>query len=309
MRDFIRIDTEGAIQPLQLEPFADGVNELRNYISENPAMLGGNVVTIVNQLDIGIGKPLDILALEEISEGIARPVIVEIKDVQADTSALLQVMRYVTWVLNHTDSVRNHAGQSKTKFKDIDNSSIKVIIVSPDIKDELVELSNYVISDIVFRFLEYKHFKDAAGSLLVLDWKTPTVPSGLIPTAQKEWDWDKYQSDLKISSERIFIAKHLFDRLVRLNSEKEWGLAPVFRKLYIPFKKSGNYVVQIEIGTKPCLVIGLPQKPKELGLPEIHPELEQDYDDKYSQYWFQINDTSIDVTDFSEYIEKAIEML
>ncbi len=71
------------------------------------------------------------LAIEEIREGVVRPVIIELKNSEADIDTLLQVLRYANWALSSTDSIRLHAGQSKTKFKDLDNSNVKLIIVAP----------------------------------------------------------------------------------------------------------------------------------------------------------------------------------
>ncbi len=311
MTNLIRIDSEGNIQQLESAGFTNEVDELQSYIRKNPTILGDNIVIIAEQLDTGSGKRLDMLALEEVREGVVRPVVVELKNVEADTDALLQVLRYANWALSNTDSVRLYKEKSKAKSKEMDNTTVKVTIVAPAIKGELLELSNYIVQSIDFGFLEFRRFRDATGEdILSLDWKAPVVPSGTMSSVQQEWDWGKYESELRISRERIRIGKHLFDSLVSLNSEKEWGLTPVFRKYYIAFKKSGYNIVEIDFYAKPCwLAIQLPGLPKELKLPEIYPELEQVYDKDYRRYSFHITDVSVEVTGFSEYIEKALDLL
>lgn len=309
MSKFIRVDAEGNVQQLQPELFTAEEDNFEDYVQKNPAILGENIFIIASKIDTGQGKRLDILAVEEVSEGIAQPVIVELTTIEANTDIMLQVLRNANWALANSDSVKNYAAQSKAKFKDIDCSSIKVIILAPGITEELLEFSNYVTGNISIRFLEFKRFKDDAGDLLVLDWKTPATPSGLISAAKKEWDWNKYEIDLNINPDRIKIAKYIFNSLVILNSEMGWGLNPTFRKSYIPFKKAGRTILQIELWTKPCLVINLPKKPRELGLSEIYPDIEQSYDDKYSQYWFRITDANTDIADFAGYIEKAMGSL
>lgn len=310
MSNLIRIDSQGGIQKLEPAYFTNEVDELQSYIRKNPSILGDNIVIIAEQLDTGSGKRLDMLAVEEVREGIVRPVVVELKNVEADTDALLQVLRYANWALGNADSVRLYKEKSKVKSKEIDNSSVKVIIVAPVVKGELLELSNYIVKSIDFGFLEFGRFKDAAGDILVLDWKTPVVQPGSMTVVQQEWDWDKYQTELKISSERIRIAKHLFDSLESLNSDKGWGLTPVFRKYYVAFKKSGYNIVEIDLYSKPCyLLIQLPEPPKKLGLPEIFPEVDQVYSEEYRRYSFRITSESIEVADFSEYIEKALELI
>jgi len=136
------------------------------------------------------------------------------------------------------------------------------------------------------------------------------VQRGSITIVQQEWNWEKYETELKISSDRIMIAKHLYDGLVRLNSEKGWGLTPIFRKYYVPFKKSGYNIVEIDVYSRPCyLGVQLPKPPKELGLQEIYAEFEQHYSADYRRYWFRIANTNIEMADLSEHIEKALELL
>ena len=311
MLNLVRIDSEGNMQQLDSAGFTNEVDELQSYIRKNPTILGDNIVIIAEQLDTGSGKRLDMLALEEVREGVVRPVVVELKNVEADTDALLQVLRYANWALSNTDSVRLYKEKSKAKSKEMDNTTVKVTIVAPAIKGELLELSNYIVQSIDFGFLEFRRFRDATGDdILSLDWKAPVVPSGTMSSVQQEWDWGKYESELKISHERIRIDKHLFDGLVRLNSEKEWGLTPVFRKYYVAFKKSGYNIVEIDLYSKLCyLAIQLPKPPKELGLPEIYPEIHQSYSEDYRRYSFQITNTNIEIADFSTYIEKALGLL
>ena len=310
MSYIVKIDTQGTIQKLEPVHFANEVDELQAYIRNNPTILGDNISIIAEQLDTGSGKKLDMLALEEIRNGVVRPVVVELKNVDADTDALLQVLRYANWALSSTDSVRLYKEKSKVKSKEMDNSSVKVIIVAPAVKGELLELSNYIVNSIDFGFLEFRRFKDTDGDILSLDWKTPVAPSGSITYVQREWNWTTYETELKISADRIQIGKYLFDGLERLNSEKGWGLTPVFRKYYVAFKKSGYNIVEIDLYSKPCyLGIQLSKPPKELELPEIYPEFEQHYSGDYRRYWFRITNTDIEIADFSEHIEKALKLL
>ena len=310
MTHLLRIDLQGDIQKLEPALFANEVDDLQGYIAKNPAILGDNITIIAQQLDTGSGKRLDMLALENVREDQVRPVVIELKNAEANTDALLQVLKYADWVLSNTDSVRLHAGKANAKFKDLDNTSVKVAIVAPAIKKELLELSNYFSKNIDFEFIQFERFRDDAGDLLVLDRQIPVASPISIATAQEEWNWERFEKELKISSDRITIGKHLYNELVRLTVEKEWELSPVFRKYYIPFKKSGYNIVEIDLYVRPCyLSIQLPKPLTELGLPEIYPELEQSYNGNYHRYSFRITDTNIDIAVFSVYIEKALEML
>ena len=105
MTNLVRIDSQGNIQKLESVDFANETDELQSYIRKNPTILGDKISIIAEQLDTGSGKKLDMLALEEVREGVVRPVVVELKNVEADTDALLQVLRYANWALSNIDSV------------------------------------------------------------------------------------------------------------------------------------------------------------------------------------------------------------
>lgn len=305
----IRIDKGGKLKQLEPAPFDNEVDDLKSYIIKNPAILGENITIIAKELDIKSEKRLDILALEEYSQDMAKPVVVELKNAEADTDSLLQVLGYAAWVLTSPDSVKYWADQLKYKVKNIDDDRVKVIIVAPAFKKELLELSSYITDSIEFGFLEFQRFSDTSGDLLVLDWKAPIMPPKSITRAQQDWNWEKYESELNIDTKNIEIGKHLYDGLVKLNDSKEWGLSPIFRKYYIPFKSSWRNVASIDYNTKFCwLSVQLPKSPEELGLPAINPDLEE-YEEQYRKYSFKVTSTDINVADFSAYIEKALELL
>lgn len=153
MTHLLRIDSQGNIKEIEPVPFTNEVDDLQDYITKNPAILGENIVIIAQQLATVTGNRLDILALEGVRENQARPVVVELKNDEAGTDALLQVLKYADWVLSNTDSVKLHAGKAGATFADLDNTNVKVTIVAPAIKRELLELSNYFIKNIDFEFI------------------------------------------------------------------------------------------------------------------------------------------------------------
>lgn len=304
----------GKDETLALEPaqFVNEVDDLQSYIKKNQAILGDGIVIIAEQLDTGSGNRLDMLALEEISKGVVRPVVVELKNVEVDTDVLLQVLKYADWALSNKDSIKLYAEKSKLKAVEVDNSSVKVIIVAPIIKSGLLELSNYIIDSIDFGFLQFERFRDNSGDIVVLDWKAPEITRPPSTTIQAEWNWEKYEKDLKVKPQALSIAKYLYESLVKLNEELGWGLSPVFRKYYIPFKKSGYNIVVIELWERDiCFLVfqRFSKSPEALGLSELHPEFNQGYNEERSAYWFEIPKEDVDVRDFMPFILKAVELV
>jgi hypothetical protein len=310
MANLLRIDTKGDLQQLEPVKFTNETDDLQRYVAKNPAIIGDNVVIIAQQLDTGTGKRLDMLALERVAENQVRPIVVELKNTDAGTDALLQVLKYADWVLGHIDSVKYHAEKMGVKYKDLDNTSVKVSIIAPNIGIDLVELGGYIGKNIDFEFVQFERFQDHQGELLLIERKIPSTTPISITTVQEEWNWERFEKELKINKDRLKIGKHLYNSLLKLNDEYDWGIIPIFRKYYIPFKKAGWNILEIDLYSKHCrLAIQLPKAPEELDIPKIYPDLEQEYSSDYHRYYFIITDGNLDLSDFVEYIGKALEEL
>ena len=174
----------------------------------------------------------------------------------------------------------------------------------------MVELGGYIGKNIDFEFVQFERFQDNQGDLLLLERKIPSTTPTSITTVQEEWNWERFEKELKINKERLRIGKYLYDSLMKLNDEHDWGMTPIFRKYYIPFKKAGWNILEIDLYSRNChLAIQLPKAPEELGIPKIYPDLEQEYNPDYHRYYFSITDTDLDPSGFIEYIEKALKEL
>jgi hypothetical protein len=310
MATLLRIDSTGTPHQLIPKEFQNEVDDLQRYIVKNPAVVGEKIEIVAEQLDTGSGKRLDILALERVSTDQVRPVVVELKNVEADTDALLQVLKYADWVLGHIDSVKLHAEKKGIKYKELDNTSVKVSVVAPIIRSDLLELGGYIGKNIDFEFVQFQRFQDEHGDLILIDRRVPMSSPTSITTAQEEWDWNRFENKLKINKDRLKVGQYLYDALIQINNDNNWGLTPVFRKYYIPFKKSGYNIFEIDLYSKVCaLGIQLSKSPKKLGLPPIYPDIEQGYSAEYNRYWFHFPNTDIETEKLAIYIEKAIELL
>jgi hypothetical protein len=79
---------------------------------------------------------------------------------------------------------------------------------------------------------------------------------------------------------------------------------------YIPFKKAGWNILELDLYSKTCrLAIQLPKAPEILGIHKIYTDLEQGYSPDYNRYYFNITTTISNPNDFVIYIEKALEEL
>lgn len=310
MATLLRIDSAGVPHQLIPKEFQNEVDDLQHYIVKNPAVVGDKIEIVAEQLDTGSSKRLDLLALERVSADQVRPVVIELKNVEADTDALLQVLKYADWVLGHIDSVKLHAEKKGIKYKELDNTSVKVSVVAPTIRSDLVELGGYIGKNIDFEFVQFQRFQDEHGDLILIDRRVPMTSPSSITTAQEEWDWTRFEKELKINKDRLRVGRFLYDTLLGLNDNNDWGLTPVFRKYYIAFKKAGYNIFEIDLYSKVCgLGIQFQQNPQELELPRILPEIEQVYSEDYHRYWFHFPNANVETGPVGTYIEKAIELL
>jgi hypothetical protein len=304
MTKVFRIGPQAAVEAVAEAPFADEVSDLESFVKNNPDILGERVRIFAEQVDTGLGR-MDLLAMDQSLEQ-EKLLLIELKNKPADTNVLLQVLRYASWVSTSPDSIRLLLERSAL---DAENADLKpkIVIVAPDIEDELIELSQYIAA-FEFSFLEVKRFRLGSEFLVVVENKAiaPEKKAGV--TAQEEWDWERYERDLKIPRARLELARWLVSKMQDACAEKGWPLEFRFRKGYTPFQMPGGWNV---IGTENrwskgwCIWFKLPAPPEDLGLP-VPSWSQQTY---WAKDWhiFYMNVTSRDI-DFGEldpFLEQA----
>lgn len=247
-------------------PFTDEVSDLESFVKTNPHMLAEQVTIIAEQVDIGPSGRIDLLAVDRSLEQ-GKLLLIELKNEPAKIDVLLQVLRYASWASINPDSIRLLLERGKVPAEKSDLTP-RIVIVAPEITDELVELSQYVTA-FEFSFLEVKRFRLGSEFLVAVDTKAGT--GGVRPSvgAQEEWSWERYEADLGITKERIELAKWLVDQVKQVCTDKGWPLELKFRKGYTPFQFPGAWNV---IGTENkwskgwCIWFKMKAPPQELGL-------------------------------------------
>lgn len=305
MAVLFRIGGGEKLQEVAEHPFLDEVVDLEAFVKRNPEVLGEGVKILKEQVDTVVAGTIDLLGVDE-SSGRGQLMIVELKKERADLGVLLQVLRYAGWAKASPDSIRLLLEQAKIKASDIDLTP-RIVIVAPVIADELIELSQY-IEAFEFDFIELKRFRQGDDIFILVEHKSPKAPSPVVVRAQEEWDWDKYQSQLGISAERIKIGQSIFNQLVRISQDQGWPLVPVFRQEYVPFKLGWRNVMAIDYWREKqfCyLAFNLGQPPVELGLDEPFPELKHHYDSAYHVYYVRVESPEFDISPYIPFMEAA----
>lgn len=307
--DLFRLPNSGVLEPMLPDPFKDETTDLEGFVKQNPTVLGNGVRIFAEQIDTGFGDRLDLLALDE-SASSGELLLIELKNVTADEKVLLQALRYGSWMVGNPDSVRLLLERQSIDASAIDIRPI-IVIVAPEIENGLVEMSQY-ISDFQFSFVEISRFKDREDRFVLINRKTPLgkVPPGV--QARDDWDWEKYQHDLKISAERIETGKTFASQLLEMVDEHGWQIEMRFRKWYVPFQLPGPWNV-FELGLSRAsgsgtgwnIAIKLPAPPESGQFPgwAQNPK----WEDNYKQVRLALSDQTLDLRDLEPLLEAAYE--
>lgn len=305
MADLFEIAEGEKARPISEFSFKDELSDLEPFIRENPQVLGESIEVFAEQVDTGVGDRIDLLALDK-TAGAAQIALIELKAGLAQHQALLQTLRYAGWIKNNPDSIGLLLEKKRLSTENVEFSP-KIIIVAPQIDPALIELSQY-IQAFEFDFVELRRFGTKESCYLVVDHKTlPRAPITRV-RSQEEWNWERYETELAISKDRIKIGKSLFDKIVSICQANQWSLTPIFRQKYIPFKFGGRNVLTITYWEEKqfCyLTFKLGRPAEELGLTNPFPDIKHGFWSDYGEYWVRIEKPDFDISGYIPFMEAA----
>lgn len=305
MAELFQINKSEKVRPILEFPFEDEVNDLEPFIRDNSQVLGESIQVFAEQIDTGAGDKIDLLALDRTGEG-GQITVVELKNAPIQQQVLLQTLRYANWVRNNPDSVRLLLERKKLTATNV-SFNPKIIIVAPQIDPSLLELSQY-IQTFDFDFIELKRFGNKESCYLVTDHKELVQTQTTKVSTQEPWNWDKYESDLGISKERVEIGKSLFIKIKSICEERQWRLTPKFNQNYIPFKFGSRNVIYIAYWFRNqfCyLGFKLGKEPEKLGLSDPYPKVDHRFYPDYGEYYVVIEKPDTDLTGYIPFMQAA----
>ena len=306
MTKLYRVQAEGSVEAVGEAPFLDEVSDLEMFLKSNPGILGEQVKIFAEQIDTGLGR-MDLLAMDK-SLGQGKLLLIELKNKPADVEVLLQVLRYASWVSTSPDSIKLLLEKEKMDAGSADLKPM-IVIVAPEIVEELVELSQYITA-FEFSFLEVKRFRLGSEFLVVVNSKLAAPEKVTQVSVQEEWDWERYERDLKVSPDRVALAKSLVSHIQEICAGKGWSLQFRFRKGYTPFQMAGGWNV---IGTENrwskgwCVWFKLPAPPDQIGLTLPSWAEQTNWSQEYHQFFLNVPSADVDLDSLDEYFEKSYE--
>ena len=307
MPELFRAPESGHLEPVPVDPFPSEL-ELETYVKDNPGLLGERVRVVAEQVDTGRGDRLDLLAIDESLE-TSQLLLVELKNVAADTNVLLQVLRYASWIMANPDSVR-----LLLQKQQIDTAALEIkptiVIAAPEIRDEILELSRYT-AGFQFSFIQVKRFRHGSERFVVVERKYPPGPLPPGVSVQEDWDWDKYQRDLKMPPTRVELGKELAGDLQGLIGEQGWDIMMRFRKYYIAFQLAAGGGWNV-FGLQPSgkgwgIWVKLPSSPESLALDMPGWVKEAKWDEKWHQATLFVDTGNLDLSSLIPLLKTAYE--
>jgi hypothetical protein len=306
MAELFEITKGAKVRYIDELPFQDELNDMESFIRENPKVIGESIEIFAEQVDTGTSVKIDLLALDK-TAGTAQIAIIELKNDIAEQPVLLQTLRYASWVKNNPDSIKYLLEKKRLTIQDVDFNP-KIIIIAPQIDPALLEVSQYTTT-FEFDFVELKRFGTKDNCYLITDHKTLPQPPQMGVRSLSEWNWENYESELGISTERIEIGKSLFNKIQAICQKKQWSLTPRFNRYYITFKFGARNVVLISFSggenDKCDLGFKLGQPPKRLHLIDPYLNSRGKFWDNSGEYYVGTDIPNFDIETYIPFMEAA----
>lgn len=167
--------------------------------------------------------------------------IVEMKNVDVDSSIIPQVLEYAIWAETNPDGIKNLWLEAKDKPDELsinwDDFLVRIIIIAPKILTstlDFVDKINYPVD-----LIEIKRWMDGENQILLVNKLEKETKKKIKPIKGLEtYDYDFYKKEYNENSAMEFI-KYV-EEVESIIKEYDWPLDTKFNKHYVGFK-AGNY--------------------------------------------------------------------
>jgi len=233
------------VKQLVLDPFTDEVSDMESFVIDNITMLHEGLSLLSEQpIDGTSKKRSDILALDD--DG--RLFIIELKKDYADEHYFYQIANYYNIWKSKPDSISKLYYKNKERLgkKQYDSSlDPYVIVVAPEISDELVNLATTL--NFNTKFIEIERFKKNDQTFIVINHKLVSQKKERETSDREIHDWDYYAKKWKANENQMNAIKKLHDDILEFTNSQNWNIKPEYNKNYIAMKHGGSNVCDLRI--------------------------------------------------------------
>lgn len=286
---------------LKKQPF-DSEGEMHDYVENHPSLLGGEIEIVERESPVSMnGRKgrMDLLALDKESKQI---LVVELKDKEIDERVLPQLLRYGSWVKKNPNSIKYKILKSMdVDQEDIDYQNIQLVVVAPNIKRSLADISKY-IEAFDFSLKEFNRMidRETGKEFILVDDILPSFDEP--PKLSTKYDMDWYEKKLRDNNFRQL--KQILSSVDEMIEEEGWNLGQKFIKNSIRYQRSGNNAIKVDPRKRDEHMIkfrlGSDFDPNQLSeeKQEIAKELEPD---SYNDLYWKTRVDENDIEEFKKY--------
>ena len=302
MANFIWKDGKSTVNLIS-KPYEHEEDFELEVMAEN--LLGNEIFILKNQIRGGKKRGIpDILAIDS-DKNVC---IIEMKNVSVDDEIVTQVIRYARWAEKSPDAIKNLWNESEQpeEFEiDFDKYNVKIIIVAPKIKDEVLEmfdgLSKYEVN-----FLEINRWQHKKNNFYLVEERELSKKNEKIRTVRGKGTYDKewYLSTAhnKTSVNDYFLT---VGQLEKLSKSKKWPVLAKHNKNYFVLKYGFNNIGGIEWTSSKTFVVSL-HVTHDVAK-SIAPKNAELYKTTKRRTMYRLDKTSI--REFAPLFEKSLELL
>lgn len=220
-----------------------------------------DIILIGRQIKSGSGEDrIDLIGMDKEKNVI----IFELKDEPATSDVIPQVLNYAIWVENNPDSIKALWLESKNRPDDFtpewDNLSIKIRIIAPQFKPEVIKQINKINCDVelteIKRFIEGEDTFILFNTLEIIEEKRKKTARGAGVNDRHYYEEEGYNRQ----SIEIFFRK--VEEIKNLVKDKGWNLTVNYNKGYVSFKYGFPIVFGVTFITSKtvCIFFKIPKK-------------------------------------------------
>ncbi len=163
--------------------------------------------------------------------------IVEMKNVEVDSSIIPQVLSYALWAQNNPDSIKNLWREASNQPGDLpinwDSYEVRIIVIAPSITRSTLQLVNRITYPV--DLIEIKRWVEGANHFLLLNKLEPEQPQRTRTARGLEaYDRAFYESQYNKNSVGAYL--EFAQETQKLVKSKNWPLELKFNKNYCCFK-------------------------------------------------------------------------
>jgi len=239
-------------------------------------------------------------------------IIIELKDEPATADIIPQVLKYALWVESNPDSIRALWLEKKDRPEDFtpewDNLSVKIKIIAPAFKPEVIRLINKINYDV--ELTEIKRFIEGDDTFVLFNTlETSEEKPKKIARGVGIYDNEHFYEEEGYNRQSIKVFFRKVEEIKNLVQEKGWNLTLKHNKGYVSFKYGFPMVFGVTFGTTKRVVIFFKMSKRIFEGISNNKKMGVDYDERWKEAGYIVDSPDFDVKKLMPLFEASYEYI